>query len=357
MRYGSVCSGIEAASVAWHRLGWRPQWFAEVAPFPSRVLAHRWPGVPNYGDFTGIGGGVPAIELLVGGTPCQAFSVAGLRLGLADQRGNLALEFFRLADRTRPKWILWENVAGVLSSNGGRDFGAILGALGELGYGFAYRVLDARFFGVAQSRRRVFVVGYLGDWRPPAAVLFERESLFRDPPTRTQARHQIVAAAENGAAQRRCADGGASLATPLYYSHTYMHDRVYDVDGAAQALTTTIKQNYLTPIALHLTQDPISGPISPALSAYGQLRSDPSLTTRAHRHNPREDTFIIEGDEEAVRKLTPLEYERLQGFPDHYTLIPRASDTPRYFALGNSMAVPVMHWIGQRLAWCDSLLN
>jgi DNA (cytosine-5)-methyltransferase 1 len=181
MKYGSVCSGIEAASVAWHNLGWEPQWLSEIEQFPSEVLKHRFPAIPNLGDMTTINQNPIAderpIDLLVGGTPCQSFSVAGLRKGLADPRGNLMLTFLSIADKLRPKWIVWENVPGVLSSNGGKDFGTFLGALGELGYGFAYRVLDAQYFGVAQRRRRVFVVGYLGDWRVAAAVLFERESL------------------------------------------------------------------------------------------------------------------------------------------------------------------------------------
>ena len=178
LRYGSVCSGIEAATVAWHPLGWEPAFFSEIEPAPRAVLAHHYPDVPLHGDFTTIGADeYGAIDLLVGGTPCQSFSVAGLRGGLDDDRGNLALEFLRLAQRKRPKWLVWENVPGVLSSNGGRDFGSILGGLVELGYGFAYRVLDAQYFGVAQRRRRVFVVGYLGDWRRAAAVLFERHSL------------------------------------------------------------------------------------------------------------------------------------------------------------------------------------
>ncbi|NBX70048.1 MAG: DNA cytosine methyltransferase, partial [Proteobacteria bacterium] len=181
MKYGSVCSGIEAASVAWHNLGWEPQWFSEIEQFPSDVLKHRFPTVPNLGDMTTINQNPIAderpIDLLVGGTPCQSFSVAGLRKGLADPRGNLMLTFLSIADKLRPKWIVWENVPGVLSSNGGKDFGTFLGALGELGYGFAFRTLNAEYFGVAQRRRRVFVVGYLGDWRVAAAVLFERESL------------------------------------------------------------------------------------------------------------------------------------------------------------------------------------
>ena len=184
MRYGSVCSGIEAATVAWHPLGWTPVFFSEIAKFPSAVLAARWPGVPNVGDFTELHA-PPSIDLLVGGTPCQDFSIAGLRAGLDGDRGNLTLEFLRLAQRARPRWVVWENVPGVLSSNGGRDFGAILGGLVELGYGFAYRVLDAQFFGVPQRRRRVFVVGHSGGWAAAAAVLFERAGLRWDsPPSR-----------------------------------------------------------------------------------------------------------------------------------------------------------------------------
>ena len=187
-RYGSVCSGIEAATVAWEPLGWRPSFFSEIDKFPRAVLAAHYPKVPLHGDFTTIQAGeYDPIDLLVGGTPCQSFSVAGLRGGLADDRGNLALEYLRLAQRLRPKWLVWENVPGVLSSAGGRDFGSILGGLVELGYGFAYRVLDAQFFGVPQRRRRVFVVGYLGDWRRAAAVLFERHSLQGHSPPRREA--------------------------------------------------------------------------------------------------------------------------------------------------------------------------
>ena len=182
MRYLSVCSGIEAATVAWHDLGWQPAAFSEIEPFPSAVLKHHYPNVPNVGDMTKYKEwDIGTIDLLVGGTPCQSFSVAGLRKGLEDPRGNLALVYCGILDRFKPKWFVWENVPGVLSSNGGRDFGSFLGAVAELGYGFAYRVLDAQYFGVAQRRRRVFVVGCLGDWRSAAAVLFERESLSGNP--------------------------------------------------------------------------------------------------------------------------------------------------------------------------------
>lgn len=211
MKYLSVCSGIEAATVAWHPLGWLPTAFSEIDDFPRAVLKHHYPDVPLHGrdrlkgesieEYAEIAGfqtigedDYGSIDLLVGGTPCQSFSVAGLRKGLDDDRGNLALEFLRLAQRKRPQWVLWENVPGVLSSNKGRDFGSILGGLAELGYGFSYRILDAQYVrvdglerAVPQRRRRVFVVGYLGDWRPAAAVLFERESLAGNPAPRREA--------------------------------------------------------------------------------------------------------------------------------------------------------------------------
>lgn len=187
MRYLSVCSGIEAASAAWHPLGWTPVAFSEVDKFPSAVLAHHYPDVPNWGDMTKFKEWPDAdVDVLVGGTPCQSFSVAGLRKGMDDPRGNLALTYLAIADRYKPTFLCWENVPGVLSSNGGRDFGAILGGMVKLGYGVAYRVLDAQFFGVPQRRRRVFVVGHLGDWRRAAAVLFEQHSLQGHPPPRRE---------------------------------------------------------------------------------------------------------------------------------------------------------------------------
>jgi DNA (cytosine-5)-methyltransferase 1 len=193
LRFGSVCSGIEAASCAWHPLGWQTSFVSEIEPFPSAVLAHHYPTVPNLGDMTKFKDWPDAaIDVLVGGTPCQSFSVAGLRKGLADPRGNLMLTYLAIAERFAPRWLVWENVPGVLSSNGGRDFGTLLGGLAELGYGFAYRVLDAQYFGVAQRRRRVFVVGHFGDWRRAAAVLFERESLLGHPAPRREARQRVA---------------------------------------------------------------------------------------------------------------------------------------------------------------------
>ncbi|WP_244922325.1 DNA cytosine methyltransferase [Pusillimonas noertemannii] len=168
--------------MAWNPLGWSAVAFSEIEPFPCAVLAHHYPNVPNWGDMTKYKEWPDAdVDLLCGGTPCQSFSVAGLRKGLDDPRGNLMLTFGAIAAKYRPKWVVWENVPGVLSSNRGRDFGTFLGMLGQLGYGFAYRILDAQYFGVAQRRRRVFVVGCLGDWRSAAAVLFERHSMSGHP--------------------------------------------------------------------------------------------------------------------------------------------------------------------------------
>ena len=206
IRYLSVCSGIEAASVAWEHLGWTPLAFSEVDRFASQVLAHRYPEIPNLGDMTKFRDwniDRNAVNLLVGGTPCQSFSVAGLRKGLEDPRGNLALTFISMVDHYRPEWVIWENVPGVLSSSGGRDFGSFLGALGELGYGWAYRVVDAQWVrtqrhprAVPQRRRRVFVVGCLGDWERAAQVLFECESVQRDSAPRRTPREVSAANAQ-----------------------------------------------------------------------------------------------------------------------------------------------------------------
>jgi len=223
LRFLSVSSGIDAASVAWNPLGWEAVGFSEIEPFPCAVLKHHYPHVPNFGDMTQYETWPDADtlrpDLLCGGTPCQSFSVAGLRQGLDDPRGNLMLTFGAIAARYRPRWLVWENVPGVLSSNGGQDFATFLGLLtgqaveapaegwqnsGILAgyasaYGVAWRVLDAQHFGVPQRRRRVFVIGYLGDWRRAAAVLFERESLRRDPPPSRQPGERTAGTLTKGA--------------------------------------------------------------------------------------------------------------------------------------------------------------
>lgn len=270
LRYLSVCSGIEAATVAWEPLGWKPVAFSEIDRFPCAVLAHHYSDVPNLGDLTKINGReyYGTVDLLVGGTPCQDFSIAGNRTGLSGERSVLALDFIRLAREIAPRWLLWENVPGCLSTNSGADFGALTQALAECGYHLAYRILDAQFFGVPQRRRRVFLVGYLGDWRPPFAVLFERESMCR------------------------CTSKGRET-----------------------------RQVF------------------------------PCLTRRGATAYDDRTPYVLE--KAGVRVATPKEWERLFGFPDDYTLVPYrgkpAANSPRYQALGNSMAVPVIRWIGERI--------
>jgi DNA (cytosine-5)-methyltransferase 1 len=386
--YGSVCSGIEAATVAWHPLDWHPAWFAEIDPFASAVLAHRFPEVPNRGDFTQIPAEPGSIDVLVGGTPCQGFSVAGLRKGLADDRSNLALEFLRLADRTRPQWLVWENVPGVLSSNEGRDLGAFLGGLAELGYGWAYRVLDAQYFGLAQRRQRLFLVGYLGDWRPPAAVLLERESLSGNtPPSReagkgtaqcfeastgrsVEGRTTLDARAADGPRRNQggviVAFGGNNTSSPIDVAtarngHSGSHGRLdfesetfiahtLRGDGFDASEDGTGRGTPIVPIAFNWTD---SSGINPSetvptlrVGTGLDIPSGPAIAYQSHNNNVGVPLVKI-------RRLTPLECERLQGFPDHYTNIiyrgKPASDGPRYKSIGNSMPVPVMRWIGERL--------
>jgi DNA (cytosine-5)-methyltransferase 1 len=469
LRYLSLCSGIEAATQAWHPLGWQPVAFSEIEPFACAVLAHHYPTVPNWGDMTKFTEWPDAdVDVLVGGTPCQSFSIAGLRAGLADPRGNLMLTYLAIADRYRPKWIVWENVPGVLSSNGGRDFGTFLGGLGQCGYGFAYRVLDAQYvrtrghpWAVPQRRRRVFVVGYLGDWRRAAAVLIDREGLRGDCPPRRRA-GQIAAptlearpAGGGGLGIDFDLDGGLihcppvvpqamsskwskgtsgpagdemanliahAVAPPIthnpYGDHESRDGLLVAVawpltsEMAASANRMPQEQGALVPVAIQeraVGENPAAGPDGAG------VRQDGAAYTLEARTVPQAVAFRTAGDgavyEEGdvtaplttgtdqnaqiiadrwrVRRLTPRECERLQGFPDDFTRIPRAKgmwrrvdeaedlddlrqygmplklkgndwfvkdpDGPRYKALGNSMAVNVMEWIGERIAEVDAL--
>lgn len=438
MRYGSVCSGIEAASVAWESLGWKPQWFSEIEAFPSAVLAHHWPEVPNLGDMTKFEEwSNDPIDVLVGGTPCQSFSVAGLRKGLADPRGNLMLTFGAIAAKYRPRWLVWENVPGVLSSNGGRDFGTFLGMLGELGYGFAYRVLDAQYFGVAQRRRRVFVVACPGDWRAAAAVLFERESLSGNPaPSREQGQE-----AAGTLASRTGAGGfaGTDEACSGYVQPVAAHDvcgpmtacggtekkhgfgwgqqewengycqpvaQPFKVANCltartAKGMNSTLDEGQTPVLACHGTQDPCvyrdhahtlgrnsgqENAVCFAQNSRDELREMPYAGALSAQPGMKQTSYVRE--QLSVRRLTPVECERLQGFPDGHTDIPwriwqeskrkgvsyerllaerginlkepagqDCPDGPRYKAIGNSMAVPVMGWIGQRIQVVSEILK
>ena len=347
MKFLSQCSGIEAASMAWNPIGWEAVGFSEIEPFPCAVLKHHYPEVPNFGDMTKFMEWPDAtINVLCGGTPCQSFSVAGLRKGLDDPRGNLMLTFLATAKRYRPSWVVWENVPGVLSSNGGRDFGTFLGGLAECGYGFAYRVLDAQYFGLAQRRKRVFVVGYIGDWHRAAAVLFEQHSLQGHPAPRRKSREEVAPTIRSGAS-----NGSAS------------HGQ-WSGDSRDELIT------------------PVCPPIAMCLNAGGMKRQDSESETLIPTTGGGFDAQAFDwqsgGDsrgldpkptaqlqrcqvpavhaEMQVRRLTPEECEALQGFPRSYTAIPwrnkpadQCPDGPRYKALGNSWAVPVVRWIGERI--------
>ena len=546
MRYLSVCSGIEAASVAWKHLGWNAVAFSEIEAFPSKVLAHHYPDVPNLGDMTLLTQNEylngQQIDLLVGGTPCQSFSVAGLRAGLADERGNLSLEYIRLLEHKRPKWFLWENVPGVLSSNGGADFASILSGWtgrdiapqrfeisgiieGEF-YSVAWRVLDSRYFGVPQRRRRIFVVGYLGgDWRPPTAVLFERESLRRDfTPSRGKRQKPTTGAETNTGRGNQVwpADVASTLNTkfgdkmgldnqhinegaPLFVpvpaygiqagivnrtensganglgvkeeesftltkgdQHCVMQPIAFKERGGCEGggkgflgsenlaftLSRGVDQSIMQPIVYDTTQithpkngsnpqegDPChtlaKGGDAPLLvqsanytiysDTVGCLQArdykgvgsqyvdedklviqpiilgeqggnvmtvyDQGHTGTLRAQTPRHEPIVVQPtkcyfddrrqgleinteiaptvikhwgnsphnisfvQQSMVRRLTPLECERLQGFPDKYTAIPGASDSKRYAALGNSMTVNVMKWIGERIDKVDKLIK
>jgi DNA (cytosine-5)-methyltransferase 1 len=381
----------------------QPQWFSEIEKFPSAVLKHHYPAVPNHGDMTKFkewNDGRP-IDVLVGGTPCQSFSVAGLRKGLDDPRGNLMLTYLAIAERYAPKWIVWENVPGVLSSNRGRDFGTFLGALGQLGYGFAYRVLDAQYFGVAQRRKRVFVVGYLGDWRRAAAVLFERESLRGYPAPSRKTREEIA-----GTIKASTYSGGAGGKPEGAAVNHFITARMrgfgdYSSDGTARTVkarnykdatdlvsvgyTSSSFANYKEGIGtVRASGGDLGGGSETIIAFPAEMSGTQSATTvnlspaLSVKHNTAVATHDVAGtmlskassggfsnsidhaaagymalQKSQVRRLTPIECERLQGFPDNYTDIrlndKQTPDGPRYKAMGNSMAVPVMNWIGRRI--------
>jgi len=446
MKYGSVCSGIEAASKAWEPLGWKPAWFSEIEPFPSAVLAHHWPEVNNLGDMTKIAdavraGEVEAPDVLVGGTPCQAFSIAGLREGLSDDRGQLTLSYVELANAIDAKRrecgdqeaiIVWENVPGVLSSKD-NAFGCFLAGLagesselqaagGKWTHAgcvsgpervIAWRVLDAQFFGVAQRRRRVFVVASARKGFDPAAVLFELDSVRRDSAPRRETQKAVAALTARGVGTRGADDNQAQAGHLIAFGggNTAGH-----IDVATACTAHGIRLDFDTEtFAVHGTQDPdtncelahtlgrnngqenaciafsykdngadATSDLSPTIRAGNHDKShansgqppaiayafkagqgakaggigyaeeqSPTLTSASSGTNLA--PAVMHGV--AVRRLTPVECERLQGFPDNHTMIgwrgkdaTECPDGPRYKAIGNSMAVPVMRWIGERIA-------
>jgi DNA (cytosine-5)-methyltransferase 1 len=361
-------------------MGWKPIAFSEIEKFPSQVLAHHYPDVPNLGDMTKYKEWVLSepIDILVGGTPCQSFSVAGLRKGLDDPRGNLALTYVGILDKFRPKWCIWENVPGVLSSGGGRDFGSFLGALGEVGYGWAYRVLDAQYFGVPQRRRRVFVVGCLGDWKSAAEVLFDSHSLSWNTKKGRKTRERVaypiadsvgtLCARDYKGINSDDAAGGGKLIMTKKISPT-LQTSCNDY-SRADGFTMMVYENHPSDSRVEEMGDVCQTVTSSWGTGGGNVPFvqnvaygfEPGITKR--EGNPNRFTKEISptlraemGDNQvsmansmAVRRLTPVECERLQGFPDNYTNIKEnCPDGARYKALGNSMAVPVMRWIGERI--------
>ena len=414
MKYGSVCSGIEAASKAWEPLGWKPAWFSEIEPFPSAVLAHHWPEVSNLGDMTKIAdavraGEVEAPDVLVGGTPCQAFSIAGLREGLSDDRGQLTLSYVELAnaidakrrERGEPEAIIvWENVPGVLSSKD-NAFGCFLAGLAgessELQPAgekwthagcvsgpervIAWRVLDAQFFGVAQRRRRVFVVASARKGFDPAAVLFELNSVRRDSAPHRETQKAVAALTARGVGTCGADDNQAQAGHLIAFGggNTAGH-----IDVATACTAHGIRLDFDTEtFAVHGTQDPDTNRELAHTLGRNNGQENAIVTeqfTLAIRGRSEGSTVEVRNDGTAnalltpnggragmgvgaigwgmqVRRLTPIECERLQGFPDNHTLIgwrgkdaDECPDGPRYKAIGNSMAVPVMRWIGERIA-------
>ena len=442
MRFGSVCSGIEAASVAWNPLGWKAAWLAEIEPFPCQVLKHHYPDVPNLGDMTALperirSGEVEAPDLFCGGTPCQAFSVAGLRKSLDDARGNLSLTFCEIADaidsvrfvRGLPATIVfWENVPGVLSTKD-NAFGCFLaqlcggteplvapdgwpnaGCVSGPSRTAAWRILDAQYFGVAQRRRRVFVVASARDDFDPAAVLFEFDGLRRDTAPSREEGERIAPCVTNGPPFSRTKNERVEAEAMVVVARMVAFGE-YSVDGTASAMKARDYKDATDLVAQPITfgaqmsapqtdvdlvqtlqaKNPmaVAYPIdtmnmTPGHSSggigFGQAH-DPAFTlTKGHSHavaftagvdyennghTPDEPTGpLLKGSPTnggrplpaislptmQVRRLTPVECERLQGFPDGYTNIKdKCPDGPRYKALGNSWAVPVVRWIGERI--------
>lgn len=374
MKYVSLFSGIEAATVAWEPLGWEPLLFSEIEEFPSAVLKERFPNVPNRGDITKINWkeavrdfGKP--DLVVGGSPCQSFSIAGSRTGL-DGASGLMWEYVRAVRDVKPRWLLWENVPGALSSSHGEDFRCLLESLDALGYGLAWRVLDAQFFGVAQRRERLFLVGRLGDPDGPCRVLFEPESLRWDTSTSREKRKELALAARAGAGEGGGRDSASVLAfdttqvtSPQNGSNPQFGDPCHTLSAAAHVPVIAFNAGNANDVACAG-----AGPegLCPT------LRSSPSGTNQVpviafsrdvsgSRGGPSPDSgpsAVTDGY--VVRRLMPVECERLQGFPDGWTRVPyrgkpaeECPDKPRYRALGNSMAVNVMRWLGVRIDAVD----
>lgn len=392
LTFGSVCSGIEAASQAFNPLGWKAAWFSEIDPFASRALAHHYPDVSNHGDMLKLpedirDGMIEAPDVLCGGTPCQAFSVAGLRGGLDDARGALTLTFCEIANEIdvkrraagqEPCIVIWENVVGCLSM-ADNAFGSLLGALaGEdqplepaggkwshagCVYGpdraIAWRVLDAQHFGVPQRRRRVIVVACPLERAHPTSILFELEGSSRDPEQSGAPAQTPTGKLEGGPAadspEQPYAVAGTLLSGDggVDQDSTFVLEQPWTIANCLtrrmyKGINTTLDEGQ-TPILTYVKgANPHSPPkhmvtFNANLSGTQCATSD-SVSCSLGSKNPTAVCY-----QAVVRKLMLVECERLQGFPDGFTDIPGASDTARYMAIGNSWAVPVFRWLGQRI--------
>ena len=404
MNYLSLFSGIEAASVAWSDFGWTCVGVSEIDPFACEVLKTRYPAVPNLGDITkitteqldAIKKERKEINIIVGGSPCQSFSVAGHRKGLQDPRGNLMFEYCRIVEAVRPSWFIWENVPGALSSNKGQDYACLLEKMAQLGYFLSWRVLDAQFFGVPQRRRRVFLVGSLDQRKSPFKVLFEpkggqwdfeqsgekgkddsteaKESTGEHSKTEAciaQETYNITFCDANGTRKDR-PNGG------LYITET---DKSSTVTTSGVGSTTVVESGVLGTLDASYykgcgMRGGIERTITDGEEAYPCLKVEHNLDCKISTplfardykgaspddFSPTAQKLVVEKtDAERVRRLTPIECERLQGFPDNWTRIAynkkEAKDCPhshRYKCLGNSMAVPVMTWIGNRIKMMET---
>lgn len=419
--YGSICSGIEAATAAWEPLGWKAAWFSEIEPFPSAVLAHHYPGVPNLGDisapdFGDRAAGLGALDVLIGGTPCQAFSVAGKRRSLADERGNLSLVFCRIVERLDPWCVLWENVPGVLSTDdnafgcflaglvgtatplvpgdpAGRwpDAGLVRGPRRSLAWG----ILDAQFFGLAQRRRRVFVASLRADdWRCPAAILFEPKGLPGHPATGREEEPGVVPSVTpgarrasgqrsgellaagfqaNGSGSERAGamtlaasdDNGSNhavLAPPLttrpWSDRDCQHDRLVADTLKAHHGRGREDDTYIPEVVHTLRADGFDASAFQERGRDGgpnlEHQADLAYSLNAPSGGGRRQEMNVAAGM-AVRRLLPVECEKLQGFPPGYTDVPfngkPTADGPRYKSIGNSMAVTCIRWLGRRVEW------
>ena len=424
MKFGSVCSGIEAASVAWNKLGWSASWLAEIEPFPSAVLAHHYPDVPNLGDMTLLpakilSGEIEAPDIFCGGTPCQAFSIAGNRESLDDARGNLSLTFCEIANaidsvRDVPAIIFWENVPGVLSTKD-NAFGCFLAGLaGEDGElkpagkkwtnagmvlgpkrAVAWRVLDAQYFGLAQRRKRVFVVASARNDFNPAEVLFEFDGLRRDTAPGRNSRETTTTDAQSGIGtynkqrigeystedvastcvardykdatdlvtygiaeniiNRQDHNGGNGIGSQQELQYTLNATGVHGIATMSDVAGTLDASNYKGQGSRQGGEREFVAQ-SFAQNQLGEVRVGDVFNTLNTNSNASGRNTPMLMTQMAVRRLTPTECERLQGFPDGYTQIPwrkkpaeDCPDGPRYKALGNSWAVPVVAWIGERI--------